>query len=71
MENDKDLAIPLFVWTINLCCARYKLHKNDRITILYDSDVLKRVLSIRARVLGLLYQEIIPPDVELFSLAET
>ena len=75
VENDKLLEIPscmnTFIWTINLCCTRYKLYKNYRITSPYDSDLPKLVLSIRSRILGLLYQEIVPPDAEILSLVET
>ena len=35
------------------------------------SNVPKRVPCIQAHILGLLHQEIIPPDAEIFSLAET
>jgi hypothetical protein len=36
-----------------------------------DPDVPKKVLSIRARLIVLLYKEIIHPEVEILSLAET
>ena len=45
--------------------------KNDHATRPSDSDVPKRVLSIRAGVLGQLYKEIVHPDAEILSLAET
>jgi hypothetical protein len=35
------------------------------------SDVPKRVLSIQARFIVLLYKENIPPEAEILSLAET
>jgi hypothetical protein len=38
---------------------------------LNDSDVPKRVLSFRARLIVLLYKEIILPEVEILSLVET
>jgi len=56
---------------MHFCCGRYKICKNDHITRSSDSDVLKRVSCIRARFLGPLYKEIILPDAEILSLAET
>jgi hypothetical protein len=63
--------INILIWTTNLCWRDINFVKKDHATRPSDSEVSKRVLPTGARDLGLLYEEIIPPNVEIISFAKT
>jgi hypothetical protein len=59
-------CITISVWTINFVLGNINLERRSA-TRSPDSDVPKRVLWFRAPVLGLFYDEIIPPDTGILS----
>jgi hypothetical protein len=74
MEYDKHFAIPscvnALVWTINICWRDINFVKMITQRILL-TPMYHECLCIPARVLGQLYKEILPPNAEILSLAET
>jgi len=71
MEFDKHLGINISIWTIRFVVGDINFVRRSNNASFWPQCTEKRVLYIRARVLGLPYKEMYPPLAEIFSLAET
>ena len=75
MEYDKHFAIPscinVLIWTINVFWRDINFVKMITQRVLLTPMYHNECLCIPARVFGRLYKEILPPNAEILSLAET